>query len=69
MDAISLANIVNFGGSGNFRLRQRKVKDVLVQHGLVKTLIGKQLKGVNATDWKDLESRAELTIRMSWPMR
>ena len=43
-------NIVKFDGSGNFKLWQKRVKDVLVQQGLVKALSGKQLEGMNATD-------------------
>ena len=64
MAAISLVNIVKFDGSGNFRLWQRRVKDVLVQQGLVKALSGKQPKGMNVTDWKDLEMQVASTIRM-----
>ena len=55
---------MKFDGSGNFGLWQRSVKDVLVQQGLVKALSGKQLEGMNATDWKVLETRAASTIRM-----
>ena len=40
------------------------VKDVLVQQGLGKALSGKQPKGMNVIDWKDLKIRAALTIRM-----
>ena len=53
MGAISLMNIVKFDGSKNFGLWQRRVKDVLVEQGLVKALSGKQLEGMNATYWKD----------------
>ena len=53
MVAISPANIVKFDGSENFGLWQRRVKDVLVQQGLVKALIGKQLEGTNEMEWKD----------------
>ena len=42
---------------------------MLVQHGLVKALSGKSPKGMNVTDWKDLETKVESTIRMTWPMR
>ena len=62
--AISPVNIVKFNGFGNFELWQRRVKDMLVQHGLVKALTGKQPEGTNDTEWKDLETRATLTIRM-----
>ena len=42
MAAISPVNIVKFDGSRNFGLWQRRVKDVLVQQGLVNVLSGKQ---------------------------
>ena len=64
MVTISPANIVKFDGSGNFRLWQRMVKDVLVQQGLVKALSGKQPKGMNVTNWKDSKTRVASTIRM-----
>ena len=41
MAVISPVNIVKFDGSGNFGLWQRRVKDVLVRQGLVKSLSGK----------------------------
>ena len=37
---------------------------MLVQQGLVKTLSGKQYEEMNVTDWKDLEMRTRLTIRI-----
>ena len=64
MVAISPMNIVKFDGSENFELWLRRVKDVLVQQGLVKALSGKQPEGMNATDWKNSETRATSTIRM-----
>ena len=62
--AISPVNIVKFNGFGNFELWQRRVKDMLVQHGLVKALTGKQPEGTNDTEWKDSETRATSTIKM-----
>ena len=50
MTVISPVNIMKFDGSGNFGLWQRRVKDVLVQQGLVKAFSVKQLEGMNATD-------------------
>ena len=52
MAAISLTNIVKFDGSGSFRLWQSRIKDVLVQQGLVKALSGKQLEGINVQNYK-----------------
>ena len=37
---------------------------MLVEKGLVKALSGKQPKGMNVTDLKDLETRVILTIKM-----
>ena len=45
MAAISPANIVKFDGFGNFGLWQRRVKDVLVQQGLVKALTTRRNEG------------------------
>ncbi|KAG6675849.1 hypothetical protein I3842_15G125400 [Carya illinoinensis] len=56
--------MVKFDGSGNFRFWQRKVKDLLVQQGLVKALYGKQLVGMDDMDWKELEAKAVATIRL-----
>jgi hypothetical protein len=33
-------NVMKFGGTGNFGLWQRRVKDLLVQQGIVKALYG-----------------------------
>ena len=57
MTVISPANIVKFDRFGNFGLWQRTVTNVLVQHDLVEALKGKQPKGRNVTNWKDLEIR------------
>ena len=35
-------DVVKFDGSGNCGLWQRRVKDLLVQQGMVKALYGKQ---------------------------
>ncbi|RVW29922.1 Retrovirus-related Pol polyprotein from transposon TNT 1-94 [Vitis vinifera] len=43
---------------------KRRVKDLLVQQGMVKALYGKQLKGMNNMDWKDLEVKVAATIRL-----
>ena len=64
MTAISLANIVKFDAFGNFKLWQRRVKDMLVQQGLVKAFSGKQPKAMNVMEWKDSEMRAVSTISM-----
>ena len=55
-------DVVKFDGSGNFGLWQRRVKDLLVQQGMVKALYGKQPEGMNNMDWKDLEVKVAATI-------
>ena len=57
-------DVVKFDGSGNFGLWQRRVKDLLVQQGMMKALYGKQPKGIDDMDWKDLEAKAAATIRL-----
>ncbi|WJZ90856.1 hypothetical protein VitviT2T_009973 [Vitis vinifera] len=57
-------DVVKFDGSGNFGLWQKRVKDLLVQQGMVKALYRKQPEGMNDMDWKDLEVKATITIRL-----
>nr|CAN60569.1 hypothetical protein VITISV_000226 [Vitis vinifera] len=57
-------DVVKFNGSGNFGLWQRRVKDLLVQQGMVKALYEKQPEGMDDMDWKDLEAKVEATIRL-----
>ncbi|KAL6326996.1 hypothetical protein AAG906_012680 [Vitis piasezkii] len=57
-------DVVKFDGSGNFGLWQRRIKDLLVQQGMVKVLYGKQLDGMNNMDWKDLEAKTAATIKL-----
>nr|CAN76612.1 hypothetical protein VITISV_040104 [Vitis vinifera] len=66
MSGISSAkfDVVKFDGFGNFDLWQRRVKDLLVQQGMVKALYGKQPEGMNNMDWKDLEVKVAATIRL-----
>lgn len=42
MDGISVANIIKFNGFKNFGLWQRRIKDLLLQKGLVKALSRKK---------------------------
>ena len=66
MSEISFAkfDVVKFDGSGNFGLWQRRVKDLLVQQGMMKALYEKQPEGMNDMDWKDLEVKTAATIRL-----
>ena len=55
---ISIAKVgaVKFDMTGNFGLWQRRVKDLLIQEGLVKALYGKTKKLEKMTDdkWEEL---------------
>uniref|UniRef100_A0A2N9GCQ1 Integrase catalytic domain-containing protein n=1 Tax=Fagus sylvatica TaxID=28930 RepID=A0A2N9GCQ1_FAGSY len=48
--SIATVGLVKFDGTGNFGLWQRRVKDLLVQQGLVKALYGKTKKPEKMTD-------------------
>ena len=62
--SIAKIDVVKFDGTGNFRLWQRRVKDLLVQQGLVKALYGKAKKPEMIMDdeWKELDMKAVSTI-------
>jgi hypothetical protein len=55
-------NVMKFDGSDNFGLWQRRVKDLLVQQGMVKMLYGSKLERMANIDWKELEAKAMATI-------
>ena len=61
---MSEISYVKFDGYGNFGLWQRRVKDLLVQQGMVKALYKKQPKRMNNMDWKDLEAKAAAIIKL-----
>uniref|UniRef100_A0A2N9GPN1 CCHC-type domain-containing protein n=1 Tax=Fagus sylvatica TaxID=28930 RepID=A0A2N9GPN1_FAGSY len=58
--SIATVGLVKFDGTGNFGLWQRRVKDLLVQQGLVKALYGKTKKPEKMTDdeWEELNMKA-----------
>uniref|UniRef100_A0A2N9GF09 Integrase catalytic domain-containing protein n=1 Tax=Fagus sylvatica TaxID=28930 RepID=A0A2N9GF09_FAGSY len=58
--SIATVGLVKFDGTGNFWLWQRRVKDMLVQQGLVKALYGKTKKPEKMTDdeWEELDMKA-----------
>jgi hypothetical protein len=62
--SIATVGLIKFGGTGNFGLWQRRVKDLLVQLGLVKALYGKTKKSEKMTDdeWEELDMKAVSTI-------
>uniref|UniRef100_A0A2N9GMY7 Integrase catalytic domain-containing protein n=1 Tax=Fagus sylvatica TaxID=28930 RepID=A0A2N9GMY7_FAGSY len=59
--SIATVGLVKFDGTGNFGLWQRRVKDLLVQQGLVKALNGKTKKPEKMTDdeWEELDMKAD----------
>ena len=56
--------IIKFDGTGNFGLWQRRVKDLLVQQGMVKALLEEKPESMEKTEWKELEAKAVATIRL-----
>uniref|UniRef100_A0A2N9F9A0 CCHC-type domain-containing protein n=1 Tax=Fagus sylvatica TaxID=28930 RepID=A0A2N9F9A0_FAGSY len=62
--SIVTVGLVKFDGTSNFGLWQRKVKDLLVQHGLVKALYGKikKLEQMIDNEWEELDMKAVSTI-------
>ena len=64
--SIAKVDVVKFDGTGNFGLWQRRVKDLLVQQGLVKALYGKARKPEMMTDdeWEELNMKVVSTIRL-----
>jgi hypothetical protein len=57
-------DVMKFDGTGNFRLWQRRVKDFLVQQGMVKVLYGTKPDVMSDIDWKELEARTVANIRL-----
>jgi hypothetical protein len=64
--SIATVGLVKFDKTGNFGLWQRRVKDLLVQQGLVKALYGKIKKPEKMTgnEWEELNMKAVSTIRL-----
>ena len=58
--------IEKFNGKENFSLWQKRVKELLVQQGLHKTLQGKSAKpaGTSNEDWKEIDLKAASTIQL-----
>ena len=55
-----------FNGKGNFGLWQKRVKALLVQQGLPKTLQGKSAKpaGMSNEDWEEMDLKTASTIQL-----
>ena len=62
--SIAKVDVVKFDETGNFKLWQRRVKDLLIQQGLVRALYGKAKKPETLTDeeWEELNMKAVNTI-------
>ena len=66
--SIAKVDMVKFDETSNFRLWQRRVKDLMVQQGLVKALYGKTKKPEKMIDdkWEELKMKAVSTIDYVW---
>jgi len=58
--------IEKFSGEGNFGLWKKRVKALLVQQGLHKTLQGKSAKPADTSneDWEGIDLKAASTIQL-----
>jgi len=58
--------VEKFNGKGNFGLWKKRVKALLVQQGLHKTLQGKSAKlaGTLNEDWEEIDLKAASTIQL-----
>ncbi|KAK2994061.1 hypothetical protein RJ640_010690 [Escallonia rubra] len=52
-----------FDGKTNFGIWQSTVKDILVQQGLLKPLLGNKPESMDQDDWEELQAKAISTIR------
>ncbi|KAL0349993.1 UNVERIFIED_CONTAM: Retrovirus-related Pol polyprotein from transposon TNT 1-94, partial [Sesamum radiatum] len=56
--------VVMFDGTGNFRLWQTSVKDLLAQQGILKVLRSQKPTSMDDEDWEELQQHAAGTIRL-----
>jgi len=58
--------VEKFNGKGNFSLSQKRVKALLMQQVLHKTLQGKSAKhaGTSNEDWEEMDLKAASTIQL-----
>lgn len=61
--SVTKFDVMKFDGTGNFGLWQQRVKDLLVQQGLVKAL-KKKPEAMSSDDWEELQMKAVSTIRL-----
>ena len=57
-------DVVKFDGIGNFGLWQTRVKDLLAQQGLSKTLSDQKPDKVDDDKWEEMRAQACATIRL-----
>ncbi|KAK2978999.1 hypothetical protein RJ640_023581 [Escallonia rubra] len=54
-----------FDGKTKFGIWQSTVKDILVQQGLLKPLLGNKPESMDHDDWEELQAKAVSTIRLN----
>ncbi|KAK2984041.1 hypothetical protein RJ640_001202 [Escallonia rubra] len=55
-----------FDGKTNFGIWQSTVKDILVQQGLLKPLLGNKPESMNQDDWEELQAKANKSSIECW---
>ena len=57
--------IYRFDGKGNFSLWQARIKNVLIQHGLIDALLYDEMSVIiEVKDWKRIQMQVVSTIRL-----
>jgi len=56
--------MARFDGTGNFRLWQTRVKDLLAQQGISRALSEKKSAKVDDDKWEEMQAQACATIRL-----
>ena len=56
--------VARFDGTGNFRLWQTRVKDLLAQQGISRALSEKKSAKVDDDKWEEMQAQACATIRL-----
>jgi len=56
--------VTRFDGTGNFGLWQTRVKDLLAQQGILKTLSDVKPARVDDDKWEEMKAQACATIRL-----
>ena len=60
-------DVEKFYGKGNFSLWQRRMKDLLIQQGVHKALLGKEkkLETMKDVEWVEMDEKATSSIRLN----